>query len=89
MDTTCNTHNVEPTDGIATLAAWWCHDCDMPATFDDVHVSEHNGEEIVREGDEFVCMGCRTLVMPHGHEVWECREAARERAADDAADYRY
>jgi len=85
----CNTHSVDPTDGVATLAAWWCYDCDAPAHFDDVHVSELNGEEVERQGDEFVCLACRTLVMPAGHERWECEEAGRERAAESAADYRY
>lgn len=35
------------------------------------------------EQDEFVCLGCNTVVDgPEGHEQWECLEASRDRAED-------
>ena len=79
----CNYHTVEPD---YRGALWYCLDCDAPAQCEDVHVSELNGAEVERQGDEFVCRDCGTLVMPAGHDRDECRDAAMDRAADRAAD---
>lgn len=51
----------------------------------------HSGAEVEfhAEYDEYVCLDCQTVVDDeNGHELWECREASRERAEDAAADYR-
>lgn len=74
----CNVHDVEPTDGVATVANYWCNDCNAPAQFDEVFVSELNGEEVTYypEFAEFVCSGCGLNCDPAGHTSYDCREAS-------------
>lgn len=79
----CNAHNVEPD---YRGAAWYCLDCDAPATFDETYVSDLNGAEVTFDCGEFVCGDCLTNVMPEGHDRDACKDAAYETWADRAAD---
>lgn len=85
----CNTHEIVPVENDGVFAYFLCLDCDIVADIDDYHVSEYNGAEVERQGDEFVCLDCLTVVPPVGHDRDECRDAARDRMADMSADYRY